>query len=85
MDSSSIETGKFVRFECEAGGPFSVRISEDRALARLRSKEGAVDLSRGDNQVYSGDGYSLSLAGDKGVALTHKDKTVGERCKPSAS
>jgi hypothetical protein len=84
MESSTIEAGKFVRFECEAGAPFSVRLSEDRGSARLRSKEGSVDLSRSDNQMYAGDGYSLSLAGEKGASLKHKDKMMGERCKQSA-
>lgn len=77
---AGLEAGKFVRYDC-TGSDFSARMSDDGKTLRLRTKEGSMDLDAAGDGTYKGDGFTFYGSGDRGIALQHKDKWVGERCK----
>jgi hypothetical protein len=82
--SAGLETGKFVRFACNGGKSFAARISDDGKSLRVRTHEGAVELDAAGDGQFKGDGFTFFSGGDKGIALQHKDKWVGESCKKEA-
>ncbi len=78
---AGMETSRQVRYTCE-GGEFSARLSEDYTGARLRTKEGSVNLDRRDGNEFVGDGWTLKTEG--GMQLLHKDKVVAKNCRKDA-
>jgi hypothetical protein len=77
---AGLEAGKFVRYDC-AGSDFSARMSDDGKDLRLRTKEGSVELTASADGTYRGDGFIFYGSSDRGIALRHNDKWLGERCK----
>jgi ferric-dicitrate binding protein FerR (iron transport regulator) len=75
---AGMETTQQVRYTCE-GGDFSARLSEDYTSARLRTKEGSVDLDRREGNEFVGEGWTLKTNG--GMQLMHKEKVVAKNCR----
>jgi hypothetical protein len=71
---SGFEPGKLVQFECEGGKGFGARIEEDYSGMRLRTHEGSVNLVRGENDEFKGEGWTMKTQG--GLQLAHKDKIL---------
>ena len=78
---AGMETSRQVRYNCE-GADFSARMSEDYASARIRTKEGSVDLDRRDGNEFAGEGWTLRTEG--GMQLMHKEKIVARNCRTEA-
>ena len=75
---AGLESGSLARYDCEGQG-FSARIAEDFTSVRLRTHEGSVNLNRGEDDAFAGDGWKLTTRG--GMELAHKDKIVAKNCK----
>ncbi len=78
---AGLETSRQVRYICE-GSDFSARLSEDYSSARLRTKEGSVDLDRREGNEFIGEGWTLKTNG--GMQLMHKEKVVANNCRKDA-
>lgn len=78
---AGLETGKLVQFECEGGKGFGARIEDDYNSVRLRTHEGSVNLARGENDEFKGEGWTLKTQG--GMQLAHKDKVM-KGCRRAA-
>jgi hypothetical protein len=78
---AGMETSRQVRYSCE-GVEFSARLSDDFSSARLRTKEGSVDLDRREGNEFAGEGWILKTEG--GMQLMHKEKVVAKNCRKDA-
>ncbi len=75
---AGLESSSLVRYDCEGQG-FSARVAEDFTSVRVRTHEGSVNLNRGEDDAFAGDGWKLTTRG--GMELAHKDKIVAKNCK----
>jgi hypothetical protein len=82
--TAGLEAGKFVRYDCNPGRDFSARVSEDGKSLRIRAHEGSAELDAAGDGTFKGEGYVFVPEGEKGIALQHNGKWVGERCKKEA-
>lgn len=73
--------GRFVTLSCADGKSFQVRSTDDGRTVRVRAHHGAAELERQTDGRYTGEGYTLNLKADGGIALDHSGKSQGKACK----
>ncbi len=76
--------GRFVTLNCADGKSFQARAAEGGKTIRVRSHQGAAELEQQPDGRYVGDGYTLNLKADGGIALDHSGKSQGKACKRGA-
>lgn len=79
---AGVKAGQFVRFACDGGKTFAVRVSEDGSSARVRALHGAAELASKGEGLFEGEGYRLMLKSGDATALSHDGKPQGEKCRP---
>ena len=79
--TAALPADRFVAMSCADGKGFQVRRAPDGQTVRVRSHHGAAELQRQAYGRFTGDGYTLDLAGQGGVALDHDGKSQGKSCK----
>ncbi|MBL8324060.1 MAG: hypothetical protein JNJ89_03785 [Rubrivivax sp.] len=76
--------GQFVTLHCQDNKSFQARMSDDARSVRVRAHHGSAELERQADGRYAGEGYTLHMAGEGGIALEHGGKSQGKACKPRA-
>lgn len=77
---AGMQPGRFVLFDCD-GQDFQARFNPEGNTVRVRSHAGSAELVSAGADVYSGEGYKLSLKGKDGIALEYAGKVLGKNCK----
>lgn len=81
---SAVETtpGKYVSYTCDNKKTFSARFDAETKSVRVRSHDGAFEMTRGDRGLYRDDEghWILALDSGKKTELVHKGKAAYTNC-----
>lgn len=74
--------GKFVTYTCENKKTFSSRFDPDTKTIRVRSHEGAFEMTKGEGGLYRDDEgqWTLIFDSENKTELTHKGKPAYSGC-----
>ncbi len=74
--------GKFVTYSCEDKKSFQARFNPEEGTVRVRTKQGAAELTKGGRGLYRDDENTWILALDVGnkTELVHKGKAIYKNC-----
>ncbi|MDO8989072.1 MAG: hypothetical protein Q7U91_05515 [Sideroxyarcus sp.] len=73
---------KFVTYACENSKSFSARFSAEASTIRIRTMDGAAELSKGDRGLYRDEAghWILTLGAESSTELIFKGKPVFSKC-----
>lgn len=82
QSAAEASPGKFVTYTCDNKKTFSSRFDSDTKTIRVRSHEGAFEMTKGEGGLYRDDEGQWTLMFDSGnkTELTHKGKPAYSGC-----